>query len=55
MSSKQKLAVVKKSDPEAEFEALLRETAEQLNLRGPQIVRKTQAPQTQAPRHARIA
>ena len=50
MSAKSKLAVVKKSDPEAEFEALLRRTADYLKSRGPQLVR-----QSAAPRRARLA
>lgn len=50
MSSKQKLAVVKKCDPNAEFEMLLRQTAEYLKQGRPQIVRKTQPT-----RHVRLA
>ena len=41
MSGKPKLAVVKKFAHEAEFEALLRQTAEFMKVRHPQIVRKT--------------
>lgn len=43
MSGKSKLAVVKKSADNAEFEALLRHTAEFMKARRPEIVRKSGA------------
>lgn len=48
MSAKQKLAVVKKSDYESEFEALLRQTAEFMKSRRPQIVPKRTSPRRES-------
>jgi hypothetical protein len=44
LSAQQKLAVVKKYDHESEFETLLRQTAEFMKTRRPQIVPKRSSP-----------
>lgn len=50
MSAKPKLAVVKQLDYEAEFEKLLRQSAEYLKTRRPQLV-----PKPRSPRDERLA
>lgn len=40
MAAKPKLSMVKKANPDSEFETLLRRSSEYLKLRGPQLVRK---------------